>query len=241
MTQTINSLGQNLGAAVPDWQSARRPEARTLTGRFCRLEALSAERHADALFAEFSADSEGRNWTYLPYGPFASAAEFATWVGGVAAGSDPLFFAIVDPSRASPVGIASYLRIVPEQGTIEVGHLNFAPAMQRTPIATEAMWLMMREAFALGYRRYEWKCNALNEPSRRAAQRLGFSFEGIFRQAAIVKGCNRDTAWYAVIDRDWPALDAAFQRWLAPENFAPDGYQRVALTGLTQPLLAASG
>lgn len=240
MSQNCNALGQALGEVVPDWQGARRPEAKTLSGRFCRLEALSAECHAQALFAAFSADTEGRNWTYLPYGPFASATDFASWVITVTASTDTLFFAIIDLANGAPVGIASYLRITPEQGTIEVGHLNFSPAMQRTPIATEAMWLMMREAFALGFRRYEWKCNVLNGPSRRAAQRLGFSFEGVFRQAAVVKGRNRDTAWYAAINHEWPALDAAFKTWLAAENFDAEGHQRVALSTLTRPILVAT-
>ncbi len=155
--------------------------------------------------------------------------------------TDPLFFAIIDNQTGKAVGVASYLRIDPANGTIEVGHLHFSPLMQRTPIATEAMWLMMREAFALGYRRYEWKCNTLNYPSRSAAQRLGLSFEGIFRQAIISKGRNRDTAWYAAINKEWPKLDAAFQTWLAPENFNAEGRQRVSLSKLTEPILASKG
>lgn len=236
MTPTCNALGQPVGFPVPGWQGARRPEPRVIAGRYCQLEPLVAAQHADSLFAAFSADREGRNWTYLPYGPFASASACREWLVTMAAGTDPLFFAIIDAANGRPVGLASFLRIAPEQGSIEVGHLNFSPAMQRTPIATEAMWLMMREAFALGYRRYEWKCNALNAPSRRAALRLGLSFEGVFRQAAVVKGHNRDTAWYAAIDSEWPALDTALQAWLAPENFDASGCQRIALSDLTRPL-----
>lgn len=238
---TRNPLGQPIGFPVPGWRGAERPERKLLNGRFCVLEPLTVERHADALFQAFSVDCDGRNWTYLPYGPFVSAGDYAAWLTGIAAGSDPLFFAIVDGASGLPVGVASFLRITPDQGSIEVGHLNFSPAMQRTPIATEAMWLMMREAFALGFRRYEWKCNALNEPSRRAAQRLGLSFEGVFRQAAIAKGHNRDTAWYAAIDSEWPALDTAFQTWLAPENFDSTGRQYVSLSSLTRPILIATG
>lgn len=241
MNETRNALGQVIGFPVPDWQGATRPTHKSLTGRFCRLEVLVPERDAAPLFRAFAADTEGRNWTYLPNGPYATAQDYAAWLTTITAGNDPFFFTIIDQASDTPVGVAAYLRITPEAGSIEVGHLNFSPAMQRTPIATEAMWLMMREAFALGYRRYEWKCNALNEPSRRAAQRLGLSFEGVFRQAMVVKGHNRDTAWYATIDREWPALDAAFRTWLAPENFDADGRQRVSLSGLTRSLLVATG
>ncbi len=152
---------------------------------------------------------------------------------------DPLFFAIRDLETGHWAGVASYLRITPEAGTIEVGHINLAPELQRTRAATEAMALMMGHAFGLGYRRYEWKCNALNLGSRRAAQRLGFSYEGVFRQAAVVKGRNRDTAWFAAIDEDWPQLSAAFQTWLDPANFDVDGRQRVALSSLTARALVA--
>lgn len=241
MNDDRNPLDQRLGHPVSNWTAARRPTPRLLSGRFCRLEPLDPARHGEALFAALSADGEGRHWTYLPYGPFASATEFVDWIVRSSGGDDPLFFAIVCLASEQPVGIAAYLRIAPTQGSIEVGHLNFSPAMQRSAIATEAMWLMMREAFALGFRRYEWKCNALNQPSRRAAQRLGLSFEGIFRQADVVKGRNRDTAWYAAIDSEWPALDHALQTWLAAENFDATGRQRIALSSLTQPLLAQQG
>ena len=180
-------------------------------------------------------------WTYLASGPFASLAEFRAWMDATCRGADPLFFAIMDNTTGRVTGAASYLRIQPAQGSIEVGHIIYAPRLQRTAAATEAMVLMMRQAFALGYRRYEWKCNALNAKSRAAAQRLGLSFEGFFRQAAVVKGRNRDTAWYAAVDRDWPALDAAFTRWLDPANFDEDGRQRQRLSELTAPLLVARG
>lgn len=241
MNAMINHLGQTIGFPVPDWKPATRPTLDVMTGRSCRLEALDSARHAADLFAALSQDVEGKNWSYLPYGPFGSLASYIDWIDSVCSDTDPLFFALVNKATGKAVGVASFLRIVPEQGSIEVGHLNFAPVMQRTVIATEAMWLMMQRAFSLGFRRYEWKCNALNQASRRAAQRLGFSFEGIFRQASVVKGHNRDTAWYAVIDREWPALNDAFQAWLAADNFDAGGRQRVSLRSLTEALRAAKG
>jgi RimJ/RimL family protein N-acetyltransferase len=171
-------------------------------------------------------------WAYLPYGPFDSAASYDEWVQAKSASRDPMFLAIVDRATDRPVGVASYMRIDPANGSIEVGHLAYSPLLQRTAAATEVMFLMMDQVFALGYRRYEWKCDALNAPSRAAALRLGFTFEGIFRQAAVVKGRNRDTAWYSVIDREWPALREAFRRWLEPANFDAEGRQRWRLAEL---------
>lgn len=169
-------------------------------------------------------------WTYLPVGPFASLVEYRTWLEAKQASDDPLFFAIVDTATGLTVGVASYLRIDPANGVVEVGHLQYSPLLQRTAAATEAMHLMMKQAFELGYRRYEWKCDALNEASRRAAERLGFTFEGIFRQAIVYKGRNRDTAWYSIIDAEWPRLDAAYRRWLDPGNFDENGRQRSSLS-----------
>ena len=180
-------------------------------------------------------------WTYLPYGPFPALASYRAWLDDSCAGSDPLFFAIMDKARGKAVGVAAYLRIDPRSGSIEVGHLAYSPLLQHAPAATEAMYLMMERAFSLGYRRYEWKCDALNAPSRAAAQRLGLSFEGVFRQATVVKGHNRDTAWYAAIDREWPALQAAFMRWLDPANFDEEGKQRLRLSDLTRPVLKRRG
>jgi RimJ/RimL family protein N-acetyltransferase len=171
-------------------------------------------------------------WTYLPYGPFATLDSYHVWAMDVCKRPDPMFYAIVDKTTDRAVGVASYLRIDPAAGSIEVGHINYSPLLQRTPAGTEAMFLMMERAFALGYRRYEWKCDSLNAPSRAAAQRLGFSFEGIFRQATVMKGRNRDTAWFAVIDREWPTLKSAFQRWLNPSNFDESGKQRARLSAL---------
>jgi len=212
-----------------------------MAGRFCRLEPLDPDLHAATLSAALAGGGEVKNWTYLPYGPFRTLADFRAWMIASCLGDDPLFFAIIDLADDQPAGMASYLRIAPENGSIEGGHIHYASCLQRTPAATEAMYLLMERAFELGYRRYEWKCDALNVPSRAAAQRLGFSFEGIFRQATVYKGRNRDTAWYAVIDTEWPALRHAFQRWLASENFDEQGRQRIRLTDLTMPILQQRG
>jgi RimJ/RimL family protein N-acetyltransferase len=212
-----------------------------MDGRFCRLEPLDPERHARPLYEANARDGEGRNWTYLPYGPFTTLESYRAWMEAACRAGDPLFYAIVDRANGRAAGVASYLRIAPSSGSIEVGHINYSPLLQRAPAATEAMFLMMARAFSLGYRRYEWKCDALNAPSRAAAQRLGFSFEGIFRQATVYKGRNRDTAWYAAIDAEWPSLEAAFTRWLDPSNFGPDGKQRTRLSDLTRPLLKQRG
>jgi RimJ/RimL family protein N-acetyltransferase len=204
-----------------------------MRGRICRLEPLDAERHAHALHEAYAEDADGRNWTYLPYGPFASADEYASFVRWGSRGDDPLFYAIVLEGSQRPVGVASYLRIEPAMGAIEVGHLCYAPALQRSAAATEAMYLMMRRAFdELGYRRYEWKCDSLNAPSRRAAERLGFRYEGTFRQMMVVKQRNRDSAWYSILDSEWPSLRAAFERWLDPANFDASGAQRARLEEL---------
>jgi RimJ/RimL family protein N-acetyltransferase len=218
----LNRLGQQVGAALPEWVAPPRPGRVAMTGRLCRIEPLDPQTHADALFGAFADDTEGRNWTYLPYGPFADAAAFKAFLLQTCGGDDPLFFAIRD-ATGTPAGMASYLRISPAAGSIEIGHINLAPRLQRSTAATEAMVLMMRHAFDLGYRRYEWKCDALNTASRRAADRLGFTFEGIHRQAAVVKGRNRDTAWYSVLDGEWPVLARGFSTWL---DEAADGLQR---------------
>lgn len=213
------------------------PPRTVLAGRTCRVEPLEPARHARDLIAACAQETTGGMWTYLPYGPFDTEAAFHQWLAAHATTPDPMAHAIVENASGRVVGTASFMRIIPGSGSIEVGHVVFSPALQRSVVATEAMFLMMRQAFALGYRRYEWKCDALNTPSRRAAQRLGFSFEGIFRQATVYKNRTRDTAWYSVIDSEWPALEACFTRWLAPENFDTDGRQRVSLSELTRPLL----
>lgn len=241
MPSEFNPLGQPLGPLVPDWRPPPRPAREILTGRDCRLEPLEPARHARDLHTANSLDRDGRNWTYLSYGPFPDFETFHTWVNQWPASHDPLFFAIIDAATNQATGVASYLSIHPNNGSIEVGHLNFSPLLQGTRAATEAMYLMMRHAFALGYRRYEWKCNSHNTPSRRAAQRLGFSYEGRSRHAQVIKGRSRDTAWYSITSEEWTRLQPLLEHWLAPENFAADGKQRTALSTLTAPLLAARG
>jgi RimJ/RimL family protein N-acetyltransferase len=219
-----------IGAAVPGWTPRPRPPRTAMEGRFCRVEPIEPARHGPALFAANRHDQEGRNWTYLVQEPFADYPSYLAWLESAAAGEDPLFHAIVDRQSGSAVGIAAYMRIDPENGVIEVGNINYSPLLQKRPAATEAMFLMMRRAFAeLGYRRYEWKCDALNAASRAAALRLGFRYEGLFRQATVYKGRNRDTAWFSIIDSEWPALPGAYAAWLTPENFDAAGRQRIGL------------
>jgi RimJ/RimL family protein N-acetyltransferase len=176
---------------------------------------------------------------YLPYGPFENLQAYQQWMNKTCFNGDPRFYAVIDQATGLPTGVASYLSITPEAGSIEVGHINYSPSLQSTAAATEAMYLMMKNAFALGYRRYEWKCNALNRKSCNAALRLGFTYEGIFRQMMVVKGQNRDSAWYSVLDREWPSVHKAFQAWLAPENFDDSGSQRQSLSALTREALSA--
>ncbi len=228
-----NALGQPIGFPLPDWTGARRPPKTPMEGRFCRLEPLDPARHAGPLHEAYSEDREGRVWTYLPSGPFATADAYRTWLEGRVTGDDPVCHAIMDRASGLPMGTANYLRIDPQGGSIEVGSITYSPRLQKTAAATEAMYLMMRRAFdELGYRRYEWKCDSLNAASRAAATRLGFTYEGLFRQATVYRGRNRDTAWFSIIDREWPARRAAFEAWLAPSNFDADGRQRQALGAL---------
>ncbi|MCC7123316.1 MAG: GNAT family N-acetyltransferase [Acidobacteria bacterium] len=248
MVMRTNELGQPIGDALPHWDAPAWPPHQAMTGRFCALRPLRVD-DAAGLWEAFAEDVDGRGWTYLWQGPYERFEDFAAWVATSAASQDPQFYTLLTAADLRDVGadatrvagVASYLRIAPAAGTIEVGHIHFAPRLQQTPAATEAMFQMMQRVFALGYRRYEWKCDALNEPSRRAAQRFGFSYEGIFRQALVYKHRNRDTAWYACIDREWPALQAAYETWLSPDNFDDQGRQRVSLATLTHPILAARG
>ena len=205
------------------------------------MEPLDPDRHAAHLYDANALDTGGGIWTYLPYGPFETLEDYLGWMNDHCRGGDALFHAIVDNTTSKAVGVASFLRITPASGSIEVGHINYSPLLQRTPAATEAMYLMMKRAFELGYRRYEWQCDALNAKSRVAAQRLGLSFEGVFRQARVYKGRNRDTAWYAAIDQEWSALEDAFLRWLDPTNFDERGKQLTRLADLTLPVLKQRG
>jgi RimJ/RimL family protein N-acetyltransferase len=207
-----------------------------MEGRYCRVEPVDPARDAADLHAAYQLDKEGRNWTYLPYGPFVRFEDYRDWLERAAASDDPFVHCIVERQSGRAVGVASYMRIDPAAGVIEVGGINYAPPLQRTPAATEAMYLMMRRVFdELGYRRYEWKCDALNAPSRAAAQRLGFQYEGMFRQATVYKARNRDTCWFSILDSEWPALKAAFERWLDPDNFDMQGHQKRNLASCAQP------
>lgn len=228
--QHRNELGQPIGAPLPGWQPRPVPPRNAIEGHFCRVEPLDCNRHAADLFAANSADAEGRNWTYLPHGPYAAFEPYRASLVAALHRERALPHAIIDRKSGRAVGVASYLAIDLQVGTIEVGSINYSPRLQRKPAATEAMCLMMRRVFdELGYRRYEWKCDSLNAPSRAAAQRLGFRYEGLFRQAMVYKGRNRDTAWFSVIDKQWPALRTAFERWLDLSNFDAEGRQRAGL------------
>lgn len=233
MSERTNEYGQPIGDPLPDWSPRPFPPHETLEGRLCRLERLRADAHAVGLFEEYAKASDGRGWTYLAYGPFSSAEEYAKHARWMESQEDTLFYAIIDRATGVPVGVASYLRIDPNMGSIEVGHLSYSPSLQRTPLSTEAMYLMMRHVFDdLGYRRYEWKCDSRNGPSVAAAKRLGFRFEGIFRQAVVYNGRNRDTSWLSILDGEWPAIGDALQTWLAPQNFDENGRQRRRLAEL---------
>jgi len=234
LIEHTNQLGQPIGFPVEGWTARERPSRTPMTGRFCRVEPLDPSRHAAELYAANGEDRDGRMWTYLPWGPYDGFDDYLAAVKAGLLREDFLTYAVIDAISGKAVGVASYLNINLTAGSIEVGGIAYSPALQRRPAGTEAMYLMMRRVFdELGYRRYEWKCNALNALSRAAAERYGFRFEGIFRQAQIVKGRNRDTAWFSIIDSEWPGIKAAFERWLDPGNFDGDGRQRMRLSALT--------
>ncbi len=229
MADIVNELGQPIGWPVATDLPRPRPEKVRLEGRFCSLVPLDVEAHGGQLWEAFSADMTGVDWTYLPVAPIETEADFGVFLRAAEASEDPLYFTVLN-AEGRAVGHATYLRIDPANGVIEVGYIHFSPLMQRTPMSTEAMYLMMAYVFeTLGYRRYELKCDALNAPSLAAAKRLGFTFEGVFRQAVVYKGRNRDTAWLSVLDSEWPALKARFERWLDVENFDSKGRQRTRL------------
>ncbi len=232
VSEANSEVAMPIGPRV-DGPPARRPGRTTLSGRVAALAPLDPRSHSDALYEGIGGEAGNRLWQYLFEGPFADRAAFDLHLQRIAASEDPLFFAILNKASGSAVGYASYLRIEPTHRVIEVGNILYTPRLQQTTQATEAMYLMARHVFEdLGYRRYEWKCNALNAPSRRAALRFGFTFEGIFRQHMIVKGRNRDTAWFSMLDSEWPVRKANFERWLDPSNFGRDGRQKVALSRL---------
>jgi RimJ/RimL family protein N-acetyltransferase len=221
-----NELGQPIGPDIGSWTPPEPPRVTVLEGRWTRLERLDVARHAPDLWQQYSADEEGRMWTYLPFGPFADEAELTSAVTTLDTERDLRFYAVVDPTDDVALGLMAYLRIDPPAGSIEVGAVMFSPRLQRTRLATEALFLMADHVFTLGYRRFEWKCDALNGPSRRAAERFGFTFEGIFRQATVYKQRSRDTAWFSMLDHEWPDRREGYCAWLAEDNFDPAGQQR---------------
>jgi len=235
MTEAESSAQQQpVGPPVPGWQLRPRPEPRSFEGRYCRIAPLDAAAHADALYTALCSEANSPRWTYLLTDAPLDARAWRAELAQRASTRDPLFFTLFDEA-ASPAGLAAYLRIVPEHGVLEIGHIHLSPQLQQSRAATEMQHLLMRHAFDdLGYRRYEWKCDALNAPSRRAALRLGFQYEGTFRNAIIYKGRSRDTAWFSITDQEWPAVRAAFERWLAPENFDHRRRQHRTLASLRE-------
>ncbi len=218
--------------AVTPNPPSQTPARTNIEGRWTLLKPVDPAAEASALFAAShrATDEAETLWRYMPYGPFADEAAFRRWIDGAARSADPLFYTIVDRASGRPVGMASYLNIHPNNGSIEIGHIWFGAAVQRSRVTTEALWLMMRHAMDdLKYRRLEWKCNALNAPSRVAARRLGFRYEGIFYKHLVVKGLNRDTAWYSILDDEWPPIRAAFEAWCDPANFDTAGKQKKRL------------
>jgi len=225
------------GEIVNNFSEPPHPRGISIEGKLVSLKPLVASKYSADLFLSNALDKENINWAYLPYGPFETQAEYYKWIESFEKKDDPIFFAIISKKLNKAIGIASYLRINPADGLIEVGHINYSPLLQRTTEATEAMFLMMKWVFDNGYRRYEWKCNALNLRSRNSAQRLGFSYEGVFRQMAIVKDQNRDTAWFALIDKEWKKVEDCFKKFLSISNFDKQGQPIVSLSALTKPLL----
>lgn len=232
----LNEFGQPIGDAVPGWTARPFPPATPMQGRAARLEPLNAERHAAQLYEAFAKAPDGRLWTYVPDEPPQSLQELAAHITAKTARADLVMSAILD-AQGRALGYAAFMRIDPAVGSVEVGHVVFSPALQRSVLATEAMYLMMRRAFdELGYRRYEWKCDSLNAPSRRAAERLGFKYEGTFRNAMVLKGRSRDTAWFSILDTEWPGVKAALETWLDPSNFDAAGRQHRRLEDIRSSL-----
>jgi RimJ/RimL family protein N-acetyltransferase len=232
-----SGVARALGEPI-EWSGAQPARPVELRGAHVLLRPVDPGADAASLYrASHPPEGDERIWIYLPYGPYESVDALEERLHEMAGSEDPLFFAIAPAPDERPLGIASYLRITPDEGAIEIGHIWFGTPLQRTAAATESIFLLARHAFDdLGYRRLEWKCNALNEASRSAAERFGFTFEGVFRRHQVVKGRNRDTAWYSIVDEEWPAIRAAFEAWLAPDNFDADGRQRSSLRDLTAAL-----
>lgn len=232
-TETDSETGLPIGPVVTASNPARTPDRITLEGRYCRLEPIEAKRHAGQLLEASNGKDANTLFRYLPDSPPASMADMVNWIDAASASSDPLFFAVIDKRTDRVEGRQSLLRITPEHQSIEIGHIYWGPGIAKSVVATEANFLFARYAFELGFRRYEWKCDALNAPSRNAALRFGFTFEGHFRRAVITKGRSRDTAWYGMIDEDWESLKPAYEAWLDPSNFDANGQQLRALGEFT--------
>lgn len=235
MAHITNEFQQPVGNTLPDWQPCPRPERIVLKGTYCRLEPLTHD-HADSLWAAWSTAKDDRGWTYLGVGPFAEKQQFTDFINTIARSNDPLHYAVVDNKSGKALGTLSLMRIDPANGVVEVGFVMYSPLLQRTVQATEAHYLLMKYAFELGYRRYEWKCDSLNGPSRHAAIRLGFRYEGLFRQAVVYKQRTRDTAWFSILDSEWPLIQQTFERWLSVENM-PDGMQKQGLSQIRDSLM----
>ncbi|WP_108650833.1 GNAT family N-acetyltransferase [Dongshaea marina] len=226
--ERLNEYAQPVGEELPHWQGAMAPEKKILQGKYCRLEPPDASKHASLLYSEL--EGAAKNWTYLPYGPFEELGDFCNWLSDDAMGEDPLFFVIFDKVTELPLGLASFMRIDKAAGSIEIGHLHFGKRLQKTRTATEAIYLMINYVFEeLGYRRCEWKCDALNKPSCNAALRFGFTYEGTFRQACIYKERSRDTSWFSIVDHEWSKLQRCFSSWLDTDNFDENGQQKQSL------------
>lgn len=226
-----NEFNQLLDFSVPDWTPRAWPSKKILSGRYCDLALLDVTQHGEPLFDALCKKTADDTWTYLPYGPFKTYKDFQQWFEEIKTKEkDTILYAILESETQQPIGICGYLRINSEHGVIEIGHVHFSKELKKTPAATEAIYLMMHYALEeLKYRRYEWKCNAFNEASKRAALRFGFTFEGIFRQCNVFKNHNRDTAWFSILDKEWPDIKKRFERWLHPDNFDAKGQQKTRL------------
>lgn len=235
MSPRLNAFQQPIGDALPEWSAKDKPTPTVLTGQYCRLEPLDAQRHAASLYQAFALANDARDWTYMSIGPFNDEAAYRAFAQQAQAGQDPLHFAVIDLASDKPIGSLALMRVDSDNGVVEVGYVSYSPLLKRTVAATEAQYLLMQLAFeTLGYRRYEWKCDSLNAPSRAAAARYGFQFEGIFRQATVYKGRTRDTAWFSILDKEWRQVQAGFQAWLSPDNFDEAGRQKLSLSALRQ-------
>ncbi|MES2208264.1 MAG: GNAT family protein [Pseudomonadota bacterium] len=233
MSVRYNIYDQPISAEIPNWTPRAKPSRMPIAGRYCRLEPLQADCHANDLFEALKVASNDSDWTYLIAGPFHDKASYHEYAENISKSDDPLHFAVIDLATGLALGTLALMRIDAANGVMEVGYVTYSPKLQRTRAATEAHYLLMRYAFdELGYRRYEWKCDNLNAPSRAAALRMGFQFEGIFRQASVYKGRNRDTAWFSMLDSEWPSIRTGFELWLAAENFDHNGQQQQKLATL---------